>query len=193
MAPPTGPRGGRAPSNNNNNNRATRSASRGGIAKRGRANAPRVDRDGDLDMGTSTAATRSGAGAKQPATNSTRRGAPRSSGPNRQSARLQQNIVRHLDRDQIPRGPASDRASGSNNTTLKIVGLKASRAATNSDGGVRSLLDFLEKKATNIKTTGSGPGRRVRPVVIKKVCQGIQSRGTGGLAASSRSFAVSLP
>lgn len=142
-------------------------------------------------MGTS-AATRSGAGASKSTSTSARRGAPRSSGPNRQSARLQQNIVRHLGGDQIPRAPNADRTSG-NSATLKVLGLKSSRAATNSDGGVRSLLEFLEKKATNIKTTGSGPGRRVRPVVIKKVCQGIRSMGTGGFAASPRSILVILP
>lgn len=138
------------------------------------------------------AATRSGAGASKSTNSSARRGAPRSSGPNRQSARLQQNIVRHLGADQLPRASNADRNS-SNNITLKVLGLKSSRAATNADGGVRSLLDFLEKKATNIKTTGSGPGRRVRPVVIKKVCQGIRSVGTGRFAASPRSILVVRP
>lgn len=142
-------------------------------------------------MDVSAAATRSGAGANKSTAPSGRRGAPRSNGPSRTSSRIQQNVARHLGAD-IPRGPNTDRVSG-NSVTLKILGLKNSRAASNADGGMRSLLDFLEKKATNVKTSGSDRGRRVRPVLIKKVCQGIQSKGTGGFAASPRSTLVSLP
>lgn len=137
-----------------------------------------------------------GAGANKPSTTA-RRGAPRSSGPGKTNSRLHQNVVRHLggDATQIPRASNADRMSA-NNTTLKVLGLKSSRAVANADGGIRSLLEFLEKKATNVKTTGSGPGRRVRPVVIKKVCQGIRSMRTGGLVVSpenhSRYPALSL-
>lgn len=124
-----------------------------------------------------SAANKSSAGANKSANTSGRRGAPRSNGPSRTSSRIQQNVVRHLGAD-IPRGPNTDRVSG-NSATLKVLGLKNSRAASNADGGIRSLLDFLEKKATNVKTSGSDRGRRVRPVIIKKVCAGVQSMGNG--------------
>lgn len=169
MAPPTGPRRG-ASSNNNSTSRSR--GSRGGIAKRGRSSTGRVDRDGDLDM-DATAAHRSGAGAgaNKSTTSSARRGASRSSnGPTRASTRLQQNINRHLGGDisQIPKAPQA-----AVNTTIKILGLKASKATSNTDGGIKNLIEFLEKKATNVKNTGGNAGgssgRRVRPVVVKKV------------------------
>lgn len=196
MAPPSGPRGGATSTttrNTRSNANGARGSShgggrgRGGIAKRGRSSAPRVDRDGDLVMDPN-ASTRSGAGANKSSNSAPRRGtsrpngASRSSAPNKSNSRLQQNIVRHLggDTSQIPRAPSS--RISSNNTTLKVFGLKTSRAATNPDGGVKDLLLFLEKKATNIKNA-NGTGRAPRPVLIKKVCQGIRSRGTGGYAA----------
>lgn len=127
-----------------------------------------------------------GAGTNRPTNSSTRRGNARTPVPNKSNTRLQQNLARHLggDTSQASRGPSAGRVSG-NNTTLKVLGLKSSRAATNADGGVRSLIEFLEKKATNVKTTGSDRGRRVRPVAIKKVCQGIRSMGTGGYTGST--------
>ncbi|CAN8099549.1 unnamed protein product [Discula destructiva] len=176
MAPPTGPRGGTrgsgAPTSSNRNARtstgASRGPSQGGISKRSRA-APRTDRDGDLDMGASSA--RSGAGPNNTSNSSSRRGNTRSNGP-RSGSRLQQNLDRHLggDTSQIPRGPAGPRAAVSN-TTLKVEGLKSSKAATNADGGLKSLVDFLEKKATHVKNKeGRTNGVRgpVRPVLIKK-------------------------
>lgn len=117
-----------------------------------------------------TAGKRSGAGAgaNKSTTSSARRGAPRSSnGPTRASTRLQQSITRHLGGDisQIPKAPQA-----AVNTTLKVLGLKASKAVSNTDGGVKNLIEFLEKKATNVKNTGGNTGRRVRPVVVKKAC-----------------------
>ncbi|PSR91920.1 TAP domain-containing protein [Coniella lustricola] len=172
MAPPTGPRAG-SNANSGRNVRSTngaprgssRGGSRGGIAKRGRSSAVRIDRDGDLDMDTSAAGARSGSGASKSTNTSTRRSG-RASAPAKSTSRLQQNITRHLGGD-ISQTPRASRVTG-NNTTLAIMGLKASRAASNSDGGIRSLLEFLEKKATHVKTTGSERGRRVRPVAIKK-------------------------
>jgi nuclear RNA export factor len=49
-------------------------------------------------------------------------------------------------------------------TTLQIDGLKSSKAASNSDGGLESLLGFLERKAAGLD---AGSNRAVR---IKKVC-----------------------
>lgn len=181
MAPPTGPRGGTttaSPRNTRSSTGGTRgsqggSRGRGGIAKRGRSATARVDRDGDLVMDASAGA-KSGARVSKSNNTANRRGSSRPNGPTRTSGpksnpRLQQNIVRHLggDTSQVPRAPSARIAS--NNTTLKVLGLKSSRAVTNSDGGVKDLLLFLEKKATNIKNT-NGSGRTSRPVLIKKVC-----------------------
>lgn len=182
MAPPTGPRGGSrggASSTTSRNTRtsttsASRSAPRGGIAKRGRA-APRVDRDGDLDMGAASSA-RSGGGLNKTANASSRRGNSRSTGP-KSNSRLQQNLDRHLgDTSQIPRAPTAPRAAVST-ITLIVGGLKSSKAATNADGGVKSLVEFVEKKATHIKrkdASATGTRGSVRPVLVKKVCQGIR-------------------
>lgn len=47
-------------------------------------------------------------------------------------------------------------------TTLKVDGLSMSKAAGNADGGLESLLGFLERKAK-----GHDPNRVIK---IKKVC-----------------------
>jgi nuclear RNA export factor len=49
-------------------------------------------------------------------------------------------------------------------TALQVDGLKASKAASNPDGGLESLLGFLERKAAGLD---SGSNRAVK---IKKVC-----------------------
>lgn len=183
MAPPTGPRaGGRGAASavNTRTSRNSTGASRGtggGISKRTRP--ARTDRDGDLDLMSAPASARPTAGSNSANNSSSRRGDARSSGP-RASTRLQRNLDRHLggDTSQIPRGPSGPRATVTN-TTLNVAGLKTSKAATNADGGIARLVEFIEKKATHIKnkearTNGSrGP---VRPVYIKKVCHGIQNK-----------------
>lgn len=95
------------------------------------------------------------------------RGGHRSSGPQKTNTRLQQNIANHLggDTSRIPNAPSAA-AIAANNTTLKITGHQSSKAASSSDRGVNSLLQFLEKKAGNLKGGD-------RSVSIKKVCQGI--------------------
>ncbi|KAK3996342.1 putative mRNA export factor mex67 [Cladorrhinum sp. PSN332] len=125
MAPPTGPRGG-----NHAHRPSTRSATapRGsGIAKR--RNALRTDRDGDVSM--------NGPAGGAPPTGPSGRGgrgrAPRAGG---RAGRLAQNIRDHIE----PKA------------TLKILGLKGSKAAGNKDGGLRSLLDFIERKSSKDKT-----------------------------------------
>lgn len=182
MAPPTGPRGGstaastRSTRSSTGNTRGSSQSSgrgRGGIAKRGRSSTGRVDRDGDLVMDAGAGA-KSSARISKSSNTPTRRGASKSNGPARASGpkpntRLQQNLVRHLggDTSQVPRAASARVAS--NNTTLKVLGLKSSRAVSNPDGGVKDLLLFLEKKASNIKHP-NGSGRSARPVLIKKVC-----------------------
>lgn len=195
MAPPTGPRSGAAATSTRSTRSSTGGArgssqgntrGRGGIAKRGRSSTGRVDRDGDLVMDAGAGA-KSGARISKSNNNTpARRGGSKPNGPSRASApkpnaRLQQNLVRHLggDASQVPRAPSARIAS--NNTTLKVLGLKSSRAVSNSDGGVKDLLLFLEKKATNIKNP-NGSGRNARPVLIKKVCY-VSDQGYGGLCS----------
>lgn len=181
MAPPTGPRGGSRAGDSSTMSRntrtstgASRGAPRGGISKRGRS-APRIDRDGDLDMGAASSA-RAGGGLNKTSNAPSRHGNPRSTGP-KSNSRLQQNLDRHLgDTSQIPRAPTAPRAAVSN-TTLIVRGLKSSKAATNADGGVKSLVEFVEKKATQVKrkdASATGIRGSVRPVLVKKVCQGIR-------------------
>lgn len=183
MPPPTGPRGATATSTRQT--RSSTSASRtprGGITRRGRPSGPRGDRDGDVDMDISAASkpSKSGGGIHKLSGSSTRRGTARSSGAPRSNTRLQQNLAKHLggDTSHIPKAPSAARIAA-NNTTLIVLGLKSSKATSNPDGGVKSLLQFLERKATQLK--GSG-----RPVTIKKVCQGIPPRDTGGKEASPK-------
>ncbi|EEA21564.1 hypothetical protein EYB25_007180 [Talaromyces marneffei] len=119
--------------------------SRGGIRKRG---APtRTDRDGDLDMGASTQRGRGGKRA-------------RGHGPSRDLASRME-----LDRDRIRKAISSGDATSQANIRqgvtkarteeFSITGWKESKASTNSDGGIRSLIDWLEKKLFSTK-----PGRK---------------------------------
>ena len=173
MPPPTGPRGGTSTTTRQTRSStgASRPPARGGIAKRGRGPAPRVDRDGDLVMDPA-AGNKSGAGINK--NTSTRRGTTRSSGP-KANTRLQQNLARQLggDTSQVPNAPSAAKLAA-NNTTLKVLGVKSSKAATNPDGGEKRLLEFLERKASTLK----GPSRR--HVTIKKVCSRYPIDGYGG-------------
>ena len=180
--PPNGPRGG-----NSTSTRQTRSStapnrtSRGGIARRGRTSGPRGDRDGDVDMDSSTGGrpNKSGAGINKSSNSSNRRGNTRSAAPPKSNAKLQQNLAKHLNANptDLKDAPSAARMSA-NNTTLIVTGLKSSKATSNADGGVKSLLQFLERKATQLK--GSG-----RPVTIKKVCQGIPTGVRGKKSVAS--------
>jgi nuclear RNA export factor len=77
-------------------------------------------------------------------------------GSSQPSTRLAQNIQSYL---------GSDGSKPQfNKTTLKIFGLKNSKAASNADGGVRSLLEFLERKASREKTITLG--KVCRPAFI---------------------------
>lgn len=167
--PPTGPRAGASTTTRQTRSStgASRPSARGGIAKRGRGPAPRVDRDGDLVMDAAAGGNKSGAGINKN-NSSTRRGTTRPSAP-KANTRLQQNLARQLggDTSQVPNAPSAARLAA-NNTTLKILGMKSSKAATNPDKGEKRLLEFLERKASTLK----GPSRR--HVTIKKVCQGIR-------------------
>ncbi|TVY22279.1 mRNA export factor [Lachnellula hyalina] len=134
---------------------------RGGIQKRSKAGGPgRVDRDGDLVMDATAAGDkrRSGKGRLEGPASS--RGAGRgrggpSRGANFGAVKTQQAIIRGLETRQANVLESRITTGG---TTLQIDGLSSSKAASNPDGGVESLLAFLERKA-------SGPNRNVK---IKK-------------------------
>jgi nuclear RNA export factor len=150
--PPTAPRGPR------NSSPSVRGGGRGGIQKRNKnTGPPRVDRDGDLVMDAAAAGDkrRSGKGRLEGPASS--RGSGRgnggpSRGGNLGTAKAQQAIIRGLGAKQ-----ANIVESHTGNNTLQITGLKSSKAASNPDGGLESLLSFLERKASGT-------------VKIKKVC-----------------------
>lgn len=77
----------------------------------------------------------------------------------RASGRLAQNL-----RNYVSDSDGTGRTSKAqfNKTTLKIRGLKDSKAANNPDGGLRSLLDFLERKASRERPITLGKVRRRR-------------------------------
>ncbi|KAK4180393.1 putative mRNA export factor mex67 [Triangularia setosa] len=140
MAPPTGPRGG-----GNRNSKPTARTSRGGVAKH-RA-AARTDRDGDVSMGGPTP------GSNPPTGPSGRGGHGRGAGRgasrgSRTSSRLAQNLKNYI----------GEGGSKHAKTTLKILGIKNSKAASNPDGGVKSLLQFIERKADKHKHIVLGRG-----------------------------------
>lgn len=135
----------------------------GGIQKRGRAGqSPRIDRDGDLVMDPAGEKRRTGRGrldSPQPLASGRGNGGPVRGGPSRgprQGGRNPAGIVRGMAKqpnmmDTRPRLTA----------TLEVYGLAQSKAATNPDGGLQSLLEFIQRKA-NAKST--------KPIKIKKVC-----------------------
>ncbi|KAI0013439.1 NTF2-like protein [Xylariaceae sp. FL0662B] len=177
-----GTRSSRASATNGRN-----TTTKGGVTKR-RSNGPaRVDRDGDLDMSVPVAANGSSRNAKRannrasppgpapgPASRSTRSGGA-GARPPKPTAKAQQIIQRVISggsgslSSRISNGVASgsrDRhgAQHSNyaqSVTLKVEGLKSSRAAANEGGGLKELLTFLERKAQAV-------GKTTRTIRIKK-------------------------
>ena len=171
--PPTGPRAGR-------NNEASRFTRRGGVQKRGQQTV-RVDNDGDLDMdfnGVGRGRGR-GRGAEHrrgtlPLTNghgnpfrdsrrnkvdlsAVQKGVFRIMGEANKGSRLS---LRNVKTTGQTAGGMDKPAAGGLDQIL-IRGLRQSKAASNADGGLESLLSWLERKAT-------GPnGESVR---VKKVC-----------------------
>lgn len=158
MAPPTGPRGG---TNSRREGReGGRGARGGGITKR-RGNVG-TDRDGDVSMDAPAGGSGSGSGngRPNPAGRGTRGAGRGSRGTTRTSSRIAQNVKNYVgDRGQV--GQLSK--AQFNRATLKVYGLKDSKASTNADGGVRSLVDFIERKAS-----------RDKKITISKVLQPVQ-------------------
>ncbi|KAK3337390.1 hypothetical protein B0T19DRAFT_71273 [Cercophora scortea] len=136
MAPPTGPRGGPQRTGG-------RSSRGGGISKR-RHNPLKTDRDGDVTM-DAPAAGRSGSGPGARGSRDGRGGRGLSRGSTRVSSRVAQNL-----RNYAGDGTVASKAQF-NRTTLKILGLRSSKVADKPDGGLRTLLDFLERKASKDK------------------------------------------
>lgn len=138
MAPPTGPRGGGA-SRRRDGNRSSTSTLGGGISKR-RTNAG-TDRDGDVSMDA-------------PAGGSTERGGRgnRGSRGSRGASRTARNIRTYAENG-VDDAPSKGRF---HRQVLKVHGLKSSKAANNPDGGLRGLIEFIERKASKDKQVKIG-------------------------------------
>ncbi|KAL4734236.1 hypothetical protein BDV11DRAFT_198531 [Aspergillus similis] len=125
---------------------------RGGIRKRG-APPTKVDRDGDLAMGAGAGAvrgqkTRSGSGRPTPSAT-------------RANAALDRSISQIQKALSSSNAQANIRQGGRVSPTeqVAVLGWKESKAASNRDGGVESLVAFLEKKLTS---PDSKTGPRIR-------------------------------
>lgn len=181
--PPTGPRG---------SSPARRGIGRGGIQKR-RGGPPRVDKDGDLFMDPVEgkailgSGSDSGGGRSEGIRPSRARAAGRggqaagTSRGNLSTQQSQQAIIRGLESQQanilesrisqssfLEHGGAGRkdwrRDLQTPLTSLRVRGLKESKAASNPDGGLKDLLSFLERKANGQDVESH------RVVRIKKVC-----------------------
>jgi len=132
---------------------AMRNSRGGAVAKR----KTRTDRDGDLVMDP-TARTRAGGGVSKggKAGAPTGRDKPKGARATTRGADFEKKIISH-----IGGAPVRTRHAQSKGLEeLRVTGHKNSKAASNSDGGMSSLIMWLEKKATM---------KSKRPVKIKKV------------------------
>ncbi|RFU25341.1 hypothetical protein B7463_g10995, partial [Scytalidium lignicola] len=138
-----------------------RGVGRGGIQKR-RGGPVKVDRDGDLVMDAATTSDRNkSSGGRHDGSSSNRGGRMAGQGRgNLGTQRSQQAILRGLSTQQA--NVLEAHIIRPTSTTIRVDGLKSSKAASNPDGGLDSLLAFLERKA-------SGPDAKSnRTVKIKK-------------------------
>ncbi|CAG8951266.1 hypothetical protein HYFRA_00008015 [Hymenoscyphus fraxineus] len=126
---------------------------RGGIQKR-KAGGTRVDKDGDLVMDPAIAADKRRAARSQLGGSGPSRGQgsgranggpPR--GANAGLIKAQQAIIRGLNAKSAQANVLESRITAAG-TRLQIEGLSSSKAAANPDGGMESLLAFLERKAS---------------------------------------------
>ncbi|PWY95645.1 hypothetical protein BO94DRAFT_562307 [Aspergillus sclerotioniger CBS 115572] len=128
---------------------------RGGIRKRGAT--ARVDREGDLVMDAGSARNR---GKKARGDSGRSSGAGRAQAANKAMDAIQKAISSNSDSQaNIRQG-----ARGSGLEQVVVRGWKQSKAASNRDGGLESLIAFLEKK---LSSPDSKAGTRAR---ITKVC-----------------------
>ncbi|KAM5466334.1 nuclear mRNA export, poly(A)+RNA binding protein [Microsporum audouinii] len=131
---------------------------RGGIRKR--SVTPRVDRDGDMDMAAS------GAGVGRGRVRTSRGGATgrssRRPGEKEKTIDALQKAIFNSSSSQanIRHGRGIlDGPLRRNLTQIRVTGWKASKAASNPDGGVVSLVAFLEKKSAPTDQNATAPGR----------------------------------
>ncbi|KAK2747533.1 Vacuolar protein sorting-associated protein 53 [Myotisia sp. PD_48] len=127
---------------------------RGGIRKRG---TPRVDRDGDLDMGAATGAAgvrgrksrgQHDGGRRSAHNTVSRLGRRAHSDRDRSIDALQKAILGNTSSPvNLRRSRGGEDAGRSGLVQLRVQGWKSSKAASNPDGGIQSLIAFLEKKA----------------------------------------------
>lgn len=140
----------------------TRGTMRGGVRKN-RSSATRIDRDGDLMMDSET-------GNRMIDGNESKRGSGRSQidhivstrsmglkggsnrGPKSGLRRAQQSILRGIRAQQ-----------SSSLASLEVTGLSLSKASAHDDGGLESLLGFLERKASGLDSKSN------RSIRIRKV------------------------
>ncbi|KAF7587531.1 nuclear mRNA export, poly(A)+RNA binding protein, partial [Aspergillus hancockii] len=147
-------KGGKAP-----RGRSSGASDRGGIRKRGATK--RVDRDGDLAMDAGSAQGRG----KRVRGDSSRSGTtgPRTQTRDRALNAIQKAIASNTDSQaNIRQG-----GRGSNLEQVTVRGWKQSKAASNRDGGLESLITFLEKK---LNTNDPKAGSRAR--ITKSRAQG---------------------
>ena len=157
---------------------------RGGIRKRGQ-HTGRVDRDGDLEMDSNGAGRGRGRGSRRhtPTPQTNGHGNPfKDTRRNKLDlSAVQRGVFRAMggaDSGTRGRGGSSrlgKAAAGRSNHSARgldqiiIRGLQQSKAASNADGGLDSLVSWLERKATV-------PGGEA--VRVKKVCLTLQSAGS---------------
>lgn len=132
---------------------------RGGIRKRG---AVRVDRDGDLDMDGGSGRSRGGKRARGDSGRGTPAGG-QAPGRERALDAIQKALSSNVNSQANIRQP---RERGGGLEQLIVRGWKQSKAASNPDGGVDSLIAFLERKATPPDPKAAANTR----VKITKVC-----------------------
>lgn len=192
--PPSGPRTPR-PSGRVN---TSRQISRGGIQKRN--GSVRTDKDGDLVM-DAAATSRGGSSGRdrglsvRGSAQARRHGTPESTN-SRSSAKparraldpfsIQKTVLRSMGSEAATKGSrigarAVKKREHEHRTTdgldnIRVLGLKESNAATNQDGGVAALVGFLERKASERKTSNS-TASTIEPVKILKVCLTLKSAG----------------
>ncbi|KAI8632529.1 hypothetical protein F5Y19DRAFT_366932 [Xylariaceae sp. FL1651] len=171
---PMGPKKGTVPNGRGAKNASTntgKASTRGGITKRRNAGPTRVDRDGDLDMDGPATANGSSQSNPKRSNNHTTPSGPTTRNPRnpKPTAKAQQIIQRALNGNHggIASQVSSLRTLGSRRAdavppvTLRVEGLKASKAAANEGGGLKELLTFLERKAQSV-------GHVARHIRIKK-------------------------
>lgn len=160
--PPKGPRGS-APSSRPG------TVARGGVQKRGRASTPRLDKDGDLILDAGAIKSSISKGRRNSpslADRATTAGAGRGNngrgGHRLATAKAQAAIIRGLEGRQA-NIKSTPHHSSRQYASLRIDGLAQSTVASKSDGGLDSLLSWIQRKTEHKTTKKTG-------VKITKVC-----------------------